>query len=92
MSGVTILLLSTLTLSAPMILAALGGFTSERGGVINIALEGKMLMAAAVTALVALGTGSALVGLLAGIGGAVALSLLHWLITQTYRVDHPRPR
>lgn len=88
MSGITILLLSTLTLSAPLILAALGGYTSERSGVINIALEGKMLMGAAVTALVALGTGSAVLGLLAGIAAATALSLLHWAITQSFRVDH----
>lgn len=88
MSGLTILLLSTVTLSAPLILAAMGGFTSERGGVINIALEGKMLMAAAATALVGLGTGSALFGLLAGVGAAIVMSWLHWLITQVYRIDH----
>ena len=88
MSFLGILLLSTLTLGAPLVLAAMGGFTSERGGVINIALEGKMLMGACVTALVGTATGSAWMGLLAGIAASTALSLFHWLITQSYRVDH----
>jgi general nucleoside transport system permease protein len=82
------LLGSTLILGAPLILAAMGGYTSERGGVINIGLEGKMLMAAVLTALVGAGTGSPWLGLTAGIGGAIVLSSLHWLLTQTYRMDH----
>ncbi|MBX3117683.1 MAG: ABC transporter permease [Fimbriimonadaceae bacterium] len=82
------LLGSTITLSAPLILAALGGFFSERSGIINIALEGKMLSAACLAAIVGLSSGSAMFGLLAGIGAAVVMSLLHYLLTQTYSVDH----
>jgi general nucleoside transport system permease protein len=83
-----VLLLSTLTLATPLILAAIGGYTSERGGVINIALEGKMLTGAALTALGGAATGSALMGVLCGIVGATLLSLFHWLATQRYHVDH----
>lgn len=54
----------------------------------NIALEGKMLMACVLTAAVALKTGNAWAGLGAGICGAVIASLLHYILTQTYRIDH----
>lgn len=88
MNSLVILLQSTVTLGAPLILAALGGFASERGGVINIALEGKMLTSCAVTAIVALATHNAAAGVVAGIGAAVVISLAHWLLTQIYQIDH----
>lgn len=87
-SAFGVFLLSTLTLSVPLILAAMGGLTSERSGVINIALEGKMLGAAVVTAIVATLSGNAYLGLFAGIASGVTFSLLHWLMTQTFRIDH----
>lgn len=74
--------------SVPLILAAMGGFTSERAGVINIALEGKMMASIAFGAYAASTSGNATVGALAGIAAAVLLALLHWLTTQVYRVDH----
>lgn len=82
------LLMSTITLSSPLILAALGGYVSERSGVINIALEGKMLISACVTAIVGVAAHSAVAGLSAGLASSVLLSWLHWLLTQTYRMDH----
>ncbi len=82
------ILLSTLVGAGPLILAALGGLTSERSGVINLALEGKMLMSACVTALTGVAFHSAWLGLACGIGSAVALSMLHWLLTQKYSIDH----
>jgi simple sugar transport system permease protein len=84
----TILLAGILIPSAPLILAAMGGLASERSGVMNIGLEGKMLAAACATALVAVATGSALLGLAAGIVAAILLSLLHCALTQAYRLDH----
>ena len=81
-------LVYVLTLSAPLVLAALGGLLSERSGVINIALEGVMLTAACVTAVVGVTTGSAIYGLGAGVGAAVVVSLLHAVLTQLYRIDH----
>ncbi|MBL8060878.1 MAG: ABC transporter permease [Chthonomonas sp.] len=69
-------------------LAALGGMFSERSGIVNIALEGKMLMAACITALVGGVSGSPILGLSAGLASAVLLSLSHWALTQFYQVDH----
>lgn len=65
----------------------MGGFLSERGGVINIGLEGLMLVSACVTALVSVHWGP-YGGLTAGLVSAVLLSLIHWLMTQVYRIDH----
>ena len=76
-----------LVLSAPLILAAMGGYTSERGGVINIGLEGMMLISACVTALAGPKFGP-WGGLAFGIGASLTLAMFHWLVTQIYRVDH----
>jgi len=74
----------TIRVSTPLILAALAGLCSERGGVIDIGLEGKMLGAAFVAATVAYMTGSAWLGLLAAIAASVALSLIHGFASITH--------
>lgn len=81
-------LLGTLTLSAPLILAAMAGLLSERSGIMDIGLEGKMLMSCIATVWSAQKTGNAWIGLAAGISAAVVLALGHWLLTQKYRMDH----
>lgn len=87
MDALVLLLQGTVVLGAPLILAAIGGYFSERSGVINIALEGKMLMATITVFLVAIATGSAVVGIAAGLGAGIALSVAHWLLTQKYKLD-----
>jgi simple sugar transport system permease protein len=81
------LLLIGLGLATPLIFAVLGGYFSERSGVINIGLEGMMLSSACATALVGVHHGP-LAGLAAGILVATLLSVLHWVATQIYRIDH----
>ncbi|MBU2957104.1 ABC transporter permease [Paracoccus sp. 1_MG-2023] len=76
---------SALRLMTPLLLACLAGLYSERAGVFDIGLEGKMLMAAFTAASAAYLTGSAWLGLLAGIAGALALSLIHGLASITFR-------
>jgi general nucleoside transport system permease protein len=63
--------------AAPLVLAALGGLFAERSGIVDIGLEGKMLAAAFAAAATAAVTGSAWVGLGAGIAAAVVVSLAH---------------
>jgi simple sugar transport system permease protein len=75
---------STLRVAAPLVLAGLGGLFSERSGVVNIALEGKMLGASFAAAAVAAVTGSAWLGLGAAIAVAVALSMIHAVACVTY--------
>jgi simple sugar transport system permease protein len=88
MSDALQLLLATVELSAPLVLAALGGLLSERSGVINIALEGIMLTAACIAAVVGVATGSAVYGLGAGVGSGIAMGLLHAVLTQGFSIDH----
>src|SRR5919107_3765561 len=68
---------SALRLSIPLLAACLAGLWSERSGVVDIGLEGKMLVAAFAAAAAASATDSAWVGLLAGIGASVAFALIH---------------
>lgn len=79
------LLDSTLRLATPLLLAALAGFYSERAGVVDIGLEGKMLAAAFAAAAAGAATGSALIGLTAGIGASLALALVHGFACITHR-------
>ena len=76
---------STIRLAAPLLLAALAGLFSERAGVFDISLEGKMLVAAFAAASLSAVSGSAVLGLLAGVVTAVAFALLHGLASITYR-------
>ncbi|HEV7682802.1 MAG TPA: ABC transporter permease [Pyrinomonadaceae bacterium] len=81
------LIFSTIRLSTPLILAALGGMFSERSGVINIALEGMMLAGAFTAAAVTHATGSPYVGLLAGILAGMLIAALHALACIRYQAD-----
>lgn len=89
------LLESTMRLATPLILAALGGLFSERSGVINIALEGKMLAgaftAAAVTHAVdvKLGAGSASpwIGLLAAMLAGLLIAAVYSIICIRFKAD-----
>ena len=67
---------ATLRLSTPLLLACLAGLYSERAGLFDIGLEGKMLAAAFAAGAVAALTGSAWLGLLAGMAVSLATALL----------------
>lgn len=80
-------LAQTLRITVPYALPALGATFSERGGVVNIALEGTLLIAAfAATAAVWL-TGSVPLGIVAGAAAGMATALLHAIVTVTLRAD-----
>ena len=68
---------ATVRVATPLILCAMAGMFSERSGIIDISLEGKMLGAAFIAASVAAVTGSPWLALAAGIATAVFLALLH---------------
>ena len=80
-----LLLDSTVRLSTPLLLAALAGLYAERSGVFDIGLEGKLLASAFASAATAAVSGSAWLGLGAGMLTSLALALLHGAACITYR-------
>jgi simple sugar transport system permease protein len=79
------ILAQTVRLSVPLILACLAGLYSERSGIVDIGLEGKLLASAFAAATVSAVTGSAWLGLLAGIGGALLFSGIHGLASINFK-------
>lgn len=84
--NVTVQLLdATIRVSVPLLLACLAGLYSERAGVFDIGLEGKMLGGAFAGASAAAISGSAWIGLAAAILVAVGLALVHGFASITHR-------
>ena len=81
------LVASTLRVSVPLILCALAGALSERSGVIDLGLEGKMLLTAFATAAVGAQTGSMALAVSAAIAVGLALSMLHAYACVSQRGD-----
>ena len=74
---VTSLLFGAVSLSVPLVFGALGGVIGERAGVVNVAIEGQLLLGAFSAALLSSITGSPFVGLIgAMIGGVLVASVL----------------
>ena len=71
------LLASTIRMSVPLILACIAGLWSERAGIVDIGLEGKMLIAAFMAASASAVFGSAWIGLACAILVSVGFALVH---------------
>jgi simple sugar transport system permease protein len=78
---------AALLLSVPIVLAALGGLFSERAGVVNIGLEGMMIMGAWAGGLIGAMYGPWF-GLIAAIAFGAVGALVHAIATVTFGVDH----
>jgi simple sugar transport system permease protein len=81
------LIASTLRVSTPLILCAMAGLLSERSGVVDIGLEGKMLAAAFAAAATGATYNSTILALLAGVAVAVALSWTHGVACVSHKGD-----
>ncbi|MGE0614667.1 MAG: ABC transporter permease [Bacteriovoracia bacterium] len=81
------LLDSTMRMSMPLLFAALGGLLSERSGVVNIALEGLMLIGAFCGVVVTLGSHSPTLGLFGAAAGGAALAGLYGVTVIRWRAD-----
>jgi len=76
-ASIVTILDSAVRLSIPLLAACLAGLWSERSGVVDIGLEGKMLVAAFAAASAAAYTDSAWIGLAAAVAASVAFALIH---------------
>lgn len=81
------LVASTLRVSTPLILCALAGVLCERAGVIDLGLEGKMLLTAFAAAAVGSVSGSLWLALAVALAVGISLSLLHGYACVTHRGD-----
>ena len=78
------IVLTIITASTPLLLAAIGELVVERSGVLNLGVEGMMVMGAVTGFAVASVTGSLLLGTLAALAGGMVLALFFGLLTLTF--------
>jgi ABC-type uncharacterized transport system permease subunit len=83
MSELLSIILTIITASTPLLLAAMGELVVERSGVLNLGVEGMMALGAVCGFGAALLSGSPLLGVLAAIAAGMALSLLFGFLTLT---------
>lgn len=84
----TDLLVAMIRLSTPITLAAIGATICERSGIVNIAMEGIMIVGAFFATVVAYYTGSPWLGLLAGVLAGGLYSMIHAVATVTFHLEH----
>ncbi|KDE40171.1 MAG: ABC transporter permease [Nitrincola lacisaponensis] len=80
--NIAVLLAALMVAATPILLAAIGELVVEKAGVLNLGVEGMMIMGACVGFIVAVNTGSPLMGFIGAALGGIALSLLFALLTQ----------
>jgi len=73
--------------ATPLLLAVEGELVMQRSGIINLGIEGMMLVAAMTAVLTAQATKSVLLGFIGGIGGAAAIALVFGLLVIVLRAD-----
>ena len=81
------LLQLTVATATPIALGAYAGLFSERAGVVNIAIEGMMLMAAMVGAFVSGYTGSLFLGVIGGLLSGGLMAALHAVVSIRFKTD-----
>ncbi len=82
------LLIGTIRLSTPIILASIGATICEKSGIVNIAMEGVMIIGAFFSTIITLKTNNPWLGLLAGVSFAMLFSLIHAVATITLHLEH----
>lgn len=76
-------ILSMISASTPLLLAATGELVTEKSGVLNLGVEGMMLLGAIVGFAVSVTTGSGMLGIAAAVAAGAAMALIFALLTLT---------
>ncbi|MCR2813649.1 ABC transporter permease [Microbacterium sp. zg.Y1090] len=84
---VTGLLFGAISLSVPLVFGALGGVIGERVGVVNVAIEGQLLLGAFSAALLSSITGNPFIGLIGAMIGGVLVAFVLAAFAIKYLVD-----
>jgi ABC-type uncharacterized transport system permease subunit len=84
---ISAVLAATIRNATPLVFAALGGMFSERSGVVNIGLEGLMLISAFAGVVGAFLSGNAWIGLLFAVGAGLLFGLIHAVMCVTFEAD-----
>jgi len=87
MSIIISLILATIRQAAPILITAIGGMFSEVTGVVNIGLEGMMLMGAFTAAVGSYYTGNPYLGILSGMLAGGLMALIHGVLSIKYKGD-----
>ena len=85
--NLTGMLVSSLVRATPIALAALSGIYSERSGVVNIGIEGMMLVGSFTSVVFASITGNMFIGVIGGVLAGVLLAALHAVLSIKYMVN-----
>lgn len=88
LSFLAFFLVKGLEISAPIAYASLGAVFSERGGVVNIAMEGIMTVTSLTLVWGAITFQSIWIGLLVAVVTGMLMGLIHAVVTVTFKVDH----
>lgn len=81
----TALLAATIVAGTPILFAAAGELLAERSGILNLGVEGMMLVGAALGFIVTVNTGNHWFGLIAALIGGGSMAAIHALVTVTLR-------
>jgi ABC-type uncharacterized transport system permease subunit len=83
MDWITPILLTVITASTPLVYAAIGELVTEKSGVLNLGVEGMMIVGAMAAFATATGTGSMTMGIIAGAAAGAAMALIFGFLTLT---------